>query len=144
MLYFAYGSNLDTNQMARRCPRARPVGPAVLTKHALCFAGFSQVWGGAVASVTRRDGWQTEGLLYSVTPRDLDALDIYEGHPFVYRRRRKIVITPDGRRRVAYLYIHRARTRFVPGSDYLAVIRRAYWRYGFDAAVLNAAAWGLS
>lgn len=29
-LYFAYGSNMDTGQMAHRCPGARKVGIALL------------------------------------------------------------------------------------------------------------------
>ena len=39
MLYFAYGSNLDVQQMALRCPRARKLGRARLDGYELKFDG---------------------------------------------------------------------------------------------------------
>ena len=48
--YFAFGSNLDQEQMRARCPSAKLLGPAVLPGHALAFAGYSHRWGGAVAT----------------------------------------------------------------------------------------------
>jgi gamma-glutamylcyclotransferase (GGCT)/AIG2-like uncharacterized protein YtfP len=144
MLYFAYGSNLDESQMAQRCPGARPVGPARLKGHALCFAGFSFGWNGAVASIARRSGWETQGLLYSVTAEHIASLDRFEGYPYVYERARKIVQLPCGRRAFAHVYIHREQMRFVPGVEYLGVIRRAYKRLGFKLRPLQIAAMGLT
>ena len=37
-LYFAYGSNINLEQMAVRCPAAQVVGPAVLDGYELCSA----------------------------------------------------------------------------------------------------------
>jgi hypothetical protein len=39
MYYFAYGSNLDPAQMARRCPGATLVGPAQLANHRARLCG---------------------------------------------------------------------------------------------------------
>ena len=36
-LYFAYGSNIDLEQMARRCPVAQVVGPVTLENYELAF-----------------------------------------------------------------------------------------------------------
>ena len=36
-LYFAYGSNIDLEQMARRCPAAQVVGPGILENYELAF-----------------------------------------------------------------------------------------------------------
>ena len=36
-LYFAYGSNLNLDQMARRCPDAEPVGRVRLDGYRLAF-----------------------------------------------------------------------------------------------------------
>ena len=36
-LYFAYGSNINLEQMAVRCPAAQVVGPAVLDGYELLF-----------------------------------------------------------------------------------------------------------
>lgn len=145
MLYFAYGSNLDEDQMLRRCPEAELVGPAMLPNHVLCFAGFSPAWRGAVASVKRLDGWRTDGLLYSLNPLDLMRLDAYEGHPTVYGRHRRIVITERGHRVHAQVYLHRnLADPNPPGPAYFNVIRRAYRRHGFDAWPLKLAAKGLT
>ena len=38
-LYFAYGSNINLNQMAVRCPDAKVVEPAVLENYELLFRG---------------------------------------------------------------------------------------------------------
>lgn len=39
MLYFAYGSNINLQQMAVRCPDAQVVEPAVLENYELLFRG---------------------------------------------------------------------------------------------------------
>lgn len=38
-LYLAYGSNLNLEQMAYRCPTAKPVGQVVLKDYQLLFRG---------------------------------------------------------------------------------------------------------
>lgn len=144
-LYFAYGSNLDEAQMRRRCPGSRLVGAAVLNNHALCFAGYSPNWGGSVASITPRSGFYTPGALYTLTARDLRALDTFEGHPVVYQRVRKRVTLPSGRFAYAVTYVHRLNGFAIePGPKYLSVIKRAYKRHGFDKQPLTIAAWGLT
>jgi len=77
----AYGSNLDRQQMRRRCPGARAVGPAWLPGHQLAFAGYSASWGGGVGTVIPSPGEVVPGLLYEVGAEDLRTLDAFEGHP---------------------------------------------------------------
>jgi len=72
-LYFAYGSNMDVEQMARRCPAARLVGAAVTD--GFRFA-IDRRW---VAALETRVGSQAYGLLWRVTPACLTALDEWEG-----------------------------------------------------------------
>ena len=38
-LYFAYGSNINLDQMAQRCPDAQVVGPVTLENYELLFRG---------------------------------------------------------------------------------------------------------
>ncbi len=72
-LYFAYGSNMDVEAMARRCPRAKPLGLARLARRRLAIM---------------REGWLTaardprgdvHGVLWDVALADMRALDQYEG-----------------------------------------------------------------
>src|SRR5271166_1234955 len=86
MHYFAYGSNMDTEQMARRCVGAKLLGPAKLDGYALRFSAFSLNWNGGVADIVPTEGDAVWGLLYSVTDDDIAELDSYEGHPDHYAR----------------------------------------------------------
>jgi gamma-glutamylcyclotransferase (GGCT)/AIG2-like uncharacterized protein YtfP len=136
MLYFAYGSNLDETQMRARCPGSKRVARAVLRKHALLFAGWSERWGGSVASVQRAPGSEVEGLLYDLEASDLEALDRIEGCPWVYDRAVRQVIDEQGRRRRAQVYFLPDADPGPPSSEYLGVIQRAYRRLGFDETEL--------
>ena len=73
MLYFAYGSNMDEEQMAYRCPDAEKLTKVTIPDYrfALDEAG--------VATILPTQGDHVEGLLWSVTPADIKRLDRYEG-----------------------------------------------------------------
>jgi len=58
MLNFAYGSNMNWNQMRERCPSSRFVGIAVLRDHKLAFTRESVNHGCGVADVVAEDGAQ--------------------------------------------------------------------------------------
>ncbi len=49
MFYFTYGSNLDTEQMKRRCPGSLVRDVGRLKGYRLGFTCFSRGWGGGVA-----------------------------------------------------------------------------------------------
>ena len=53
-LYFAYGSNINLNQMAVRCPDAKVVEPAVLENYELLFRGNAHGYG--VATIRFKSG----------------------------------------------------------------------------------------
>lgn len=78
--YFAYGSNMNLGQMARRCPRARVVGPAILPGWRLAERLH--------ADVEEAPGATVDGLVWQLTPECLHALDLYEGYPLYYLRQR--------------------------------------------------------
>ena len=142
VLYFAYGSNLDDDQMRSRCASARAEARAVLANYALAFGGFSHRWDGAVASGVRAQGARVEGLLYRIEESDLRALDRCEGHPFAYERVLKLVVDECGRRRRAQLYLQPEDgfEAWPPQPGYFRVLWRAYARLGFDVARLATAA----
>ncbi len=136
--YFAFGSNLDAAQMARRCPGARVVGHARLEAHRLGFAGWSPTRKGAVATVLPDAGASVMGVLYRLEAEDLGRLDAAEGHPWFYERRRVRVRAADGRYRAAWTYVLDAEPG-LPAAAYLTLIARAYARLGFALRPLYAA-----
>ena len=75
-LYFAYGSNLNPEQIRRRIPEARAVGRATLRGWRLVERLY--------ADIERSRGSRVEGVLYLVTKTELHRLDLYEGYPNVY------------------------------------------------------------
>jgi gamma-glutamylcyclotransferase (GGCT)/AIG2-like uncharacterized protein YtfP len=141
VLYFAYGSNLDDDQMRARCASARIEARAKLPNHVLAFGGFSHRWGGAVASVVRAPRAHVEGLLYRITAADLRALDRHEGHPFAYERVWNVVDDERGQRRRVQLYRQPEEgfEPWVPQPRYFRMLWRAYDRLGFDVTPLAAA-----
>lgn len=79
MLYFAYGSNMDPEQIKTRCPEAEYVGIGLLPDHALCFPRRSSKRNCGVSSVVPLAGHDTWGVIYRLSPGDLAELDANEG-----------------------------------------------------------------
>ena len=87
--YFAYGSNLNFEQMAYRCPEATVVGTAKLDGYELAFRrGF--------LTILPKEGASVEGLIWSVTDHDESQLDCYEGYPTFYDKETMTVTDADG------------------------------------------------
>ncbi len=71
-LYFAYGSNMDSEAMRRRCPKSRALGRARLVRHRFFIMSSGH---GSVKRDTRMD---VHGVLYDLALSDIPALDRYE------------------------------------------------------------------
>jgi hypothetical protein len=80
MLYFAYASNLDPEQMNERCPGHVVVGLASLHDHRIGFPRFSEERGGGTASLLPAHGKEAWGVVYDVTEAHLATLDSHEGY----------------------------------------------------------------
>lgn len=63
-MYFAYGSNMNLDQMAYRCPAAEAVCTAKLEGYELFFAGRP---GNGVASIRPKQGGTVVGVLWKLT-----------------------------------------------------------------------------
>ena len=79
-LYFAYGSNINLEQMEHRCPDAQLVGPVTLQNYELQFRGSG------FATVAPKKDCVVHGLLWKLTPKSEQALDRYEGYPRHYTK----------------------------------------------------------
>lgn len=135
-LYFAYGSNLNPEQMRRRCPDSQFIDVAILRDFHLAFAGHSKRWGGGVATVLEAPEGQVEGIVWSISDRDLESLDRCEGYPYSYDRSSFEVHLTSGEVRSAVVYVKRDDTSVPPSAEYLEVITKAYEHRGFDLSEL--------
>ena len=124
--YFAYGSNLDLEQMARRCPDAVALRPARLPNSKLVFRG-------GLADVEYAQGQSAFGGVWHVTPECEAALDRYEGFPALYLRRYVAARRGNGGPQRMLFYQMRAQQLYPlapPSDSYLAGILRGYTAFG--------------
>lgn len=144
VLYFAYGSNMDPEQIKARCPDAELVGIGVLPDHALCFPRRSTKWNCGVSSVTPVAGRETWGVVFRLTPKDLASLDASEGFRSdrpaslnSYNRVPVVVRVDDvPTEMMSYIAIGQE-TPPLPNAAYLKHIRDGARHYGLPAAYLE-------
>ena len=123
ILYLAYGSNLNLEDMARRCPQAQVAGRARLEA---C------------------PGSSVPAGVWTVDPEGLQALDHYEGYPRLYTREFWPTAYQDqtGREHQSRALIYLMRPHFPAGRPtqaYLEACRAGYRSFGFAPAPLEAA-----
>jgi hypothetical protein len=85
MLYFAYGSNMNHEQMKKRCPGSNFIGLAKLNGYKFVYDGISQTRGGAVANMVESPEDIVWGGIFDVP--NIDCLDRFEGAPKIYQRK---------------------------------------------------------
>ncbi|MCD1634071.1 gamma-glutamylcyclotransferase [Martelella mediterranea] len=85
LAYFAYGSNMLTERLVRRCPSARPVAPAVLENHALAFSKIGNE-GSGKATLVERPGETVFGVVFMLDLSERGLLDAFEGRGNGYDR----------------------------------------------------------
>ena len=84
-MVITYGSNLNVEQMKKRCPDAVVVGTSVLDGYRLMFKGSKT---GSYLTIEKAKGHQVPLGVWEVSKRDLARLDVYEGYPAFYYRKR--------------------------------------------------------
>ena len=77
-LYIAYGSNINLEQMAYRCPHSKVVGTSEIKDFELEFRG--------VATIVPKENASVPVLIWELDERDLPTLNRYEGWPRLYRQ----------------------------------------------------------
>lgn len=149
-LYFAYGSNLSTTQMADRCPDAKPkhLGWIGGWSFIINQRGFANIVPDADFDTNDGTGRQQSpgvfGVLYEISGDDGESLDVYEGVPHAYEKLELVVSIrhrggggPEQQleggwtgedetlERVALVYVDRKRTRpSAPRPEYVRRMNR--------------------
>jgi gamma-glutamylcyclotransferase (GGCT)/AIG2-like uncharacterized protein YtfP len=124
-LYAAYGSNMDPQQMRRRCPHSPVRGTGWLEGWRLTFGGEDIGWEGALATLVEDAGSRVFVALYDITSSDEAHLDAWEGADIgLYRKIRLRVQTLDGEA-LAWLYVLDAYEGGLPSARYLGILAEA-------------------
>lgn len=124
--YFAYGSNMDAEQMARRCPEATALGVAILDGWDVAINDRG------VATIVPDPAALVEGVLWRVTETCLRALDRYEGVASGLYRREQLALHGEGGLLEATVYVATSSEPGGPRAGYL------------ESILAGAAAFGLS
>jgi len=138
--YIAYGSNLNINQMKRRCPTARVIGTGFIEDYELLFKGSKT---GGYLTIEKAEGKSLPVAIWKVTELDEQALDRYEGYPtFYYKADVEIDIkgikTGKEYRKKAFVYImHEDRDVEMPSKYYVMTCLEGYKTFGFSPKYLE-------
>lgn len=129
-LYAAYGSNMDPEQMALRCPHSPERGPGWLEGWRLTFGGEDISWEGARATVVEDAGQRVFVVLYDVPDTDERALDRWDGATLDYYRKLRVrAQTLDGDV-LAWLYVLNAYEGGLPSARSLGILADAAEKAG--------------
>lgn len=127
--YFAYGSNLNLDQMEKRCPQSRFIAVAYYPNHVLSFTkqSVSKKWGKGswLADMIFSPDDIVWGAVYEISESDLTSLDKSEGIKLDrgYLRQEIVVYTQKGEKIVVWSYFVKKKTGTgLPSEKYLSVI----------------------
>lgn len=131
-LYVAYGSNLNTGQMAHRCPWASVYGKGYIEGYELIFR--------RVATIEPRKGAKVPVGVWTIFPDDEKSLDRYEGYPNLYRKETVTVVLGNEKiEAMAYIMNEDMGKYALPNRSYYDTIRGGYEEIGLDATYLKTA-----
>ena len=129
-LYIAYGSNINLEQMAYRCPHSKVVGTSEIKGYELEFR--------SVATIVPNKGASVPVLIWELDDRDLPILNRYEGWPRLYRQK-KMPFEMDGKSYEGMAYLMNHGIISPPSQQYYNTILQGYRENGLDESYLETA-----
>lgn len=137
MIYLAYGSNLNIEQMSYRCPDAKKIGTGIVENYKLNFRGTSRGYG--VANIEKSKGDFVPVGVWAISKNDELNLDLYEGYPNLYLKY-NLRFLFDGKDYIGLAYIMRpGHPEMMPSIWYEDTIREGYINFGIETKPLDEA-----
>lgn len=140
MLYAAYGSNINLEQMAYRCPNSKVVGVGLIKKWKLCFNIHADI------RKTNRINDTVPVLLWDIADEDWEKLDRYEGFPKYYVKKIVTVYWYNDKGQYhseeAIVYVMAdgySKEYAFPKKDYFNIIFEGYYENYIDFQYLHEA-----
>lgn len=121
MLYFAYGMNTNSHEMAYRCPGAVSLGHARLVDRSFRFARH--------ADVVKAQGSYVDGVLWQIDRQHLNALDLLEGYPWYYSRRELTVKYQDRTVMAETYFMQPGNLDALPSQHYFDLVVEGYQQH---------------
>lgn len=129
-LYIAYGSNINLEQMAYRCPHSKVVGTSEIKDYELEFRG--------VATIVSQKGATVPVLIWELDNKDLPSLNRYEGYPRLYRQE-EMTFELNGKTCTGMAYLMNYGELSPPSQQYYNTILQGYRENGLDEKYLQTA-----
>lgn len=129
-LYIAYGSNINLEQMAYRCPHSKVVGTSEIKDYELEFRG--------VATIVPKENATVPVLIWELDERDLLVLNRFEGWPRLYRQE-TMSFELNGREVEGMVYLMNYGELSPPSQQYYNTILQGYRENGLDEKYLQTA-----
>ena len=132
MLYVAYGSNMNLEQMAYRCPNSYVISNGKLNGWKLIFNIHADV------ICTDNDSDFVPVVVWNIADDDWDRLDMYEGFPSYYVKQIVEVILDSGEIEKAIVYVMAENRKGIcpPYQNYFDSIENGYIENGIDVEYL--------
>ena len=121
VLHFGYGSNMSESYMRQYTPSLKYVMNAQLPNFEIQFRKYSNNMGGGISSIIEKPGGMVYGVMYYITKKEMDELDILEDVPLgIYKRETFQVLGEDGKWYEADLYrVTEPKGPYEPSKKYL-------------------------
>lgn len=98
MLYVAYGSNMNLEQMSFRCPKSKVIGTGKLLEWKLVFNCHADI-------ISGDEHDEVPVVVWDIDDGDWARLDMYEGYPNYYVKEFVDVLMDDGVKKEAVVYV---------------------------------------
>ena len=135
--YLAYGSNLNLNQMAFRCPNARPIGIMNLKDYRLVYKGRADEF--SYLTIEKCEGSIIPLGLWEVSYFDVFSLDSYEGYPTFYSKYYIPIKICDKNKKALIYVMNEYFDYHLPSEEYIDTCLEGYENFGFDRVILDRA-----
>ena len=121
MLYVAYGSNMNLEQMAYRCPNSKVVGNGKLCGWKLVFNVHADI-------IKSNKNDIVPVVVWNIADEDWRMLDRYEGYPSYYVKEVVDVVLDNGETEEAIVYVMAENRKgiYPPASSYFNCIFKGY------------------
>lgn len=96
MLYFAYGSNMNPDRLRSRVGNYSNLEYGALKGYKLTFNKKSNIPGRGYATIEECDNSYVSGIIYKLSLKAIETLDLYEGFPIHYTKSYLNVETANG------------------------------------------------
>ena len=139
MYHYGYGSNLNLDFLKQYCPSARFVMKAYLPNFEVQFRYWSEKRNGGISTIISAPGELVHGVVYDVSVKDIEELDILESVPQgLYKRETFKVLGENGKWHDADLYhVSEPKGPFTPSKSYVELMLNGAKEHGLASEYIK-------